>query len=126
MDQPGPAEAIRMLDLMLAFFADGGTWTRGTLNDGRGGRCLLGALQYVERECRLGGASAGFYLRDAIRSHPPTPEIALLSGLRFASSEHLFAAFNDSCRDFAELRAVIEDAHSVRRRISPAAYRRTQ
>jgi hypothetical protein len=37
MDQPDPAEAFRMLDLMLAFFGDGETWTHGTLSDGRGG-----------------------------------------------------------------------------------------
>jgi hypothetical protein len=37
MDQPDPAEAVRMLDLMLAFFGDGETWTHGTLSDGRGG-----------------------------------------------------------------------------------------
>jgi hypothetical protein len=35
MDQPDAAEAIRMLDLVLAFFGDGETWARGTLNDGR-------------------------------------------------------------------------------------------
>jgi hypothetical protein len=38
MDQPDPAEAVRTLDLMLAFFRDGEGWTRGTLNDGRGAR----------------------------------------------------------------------------------------
>ena len=39
-----PAQAVRMLDLLLAFFGDGEAWTRGTLHDGRGSRCLDGAL----------------------------------------------------------------------------------
>ena len=39
-----PAEAVRMLDLLLAFFGDGEAWTQGTLHDGRGSRCLDGAL----------------------------------------------------------------------------------
>ena len=110
MDQPDPAEVVRMLDLVLAFFGDGEGWTRGTLNDGRGGRCLLGALQYIECECRVGGASASRYLRDAIRRRPQTPEIALLSGYRLLPDGCLFAAFNDNCGNFAELRAVIADA----------------
>jgi len=46
MDYPDPAQAVRMLELMLAFFGNGERWSRGTLNDGRGGRCLLGALQF--------------------------------------------------------------------------------
>jgi len=110
MRQPDPAEAVRMLELMLAFFGDGEGWSRGTLNDGRGGRCLLGALQYIECECRVSGASAGAYLRDAIRCRPPTAHIALLSLYRLLPEGSLFAAFNDSCRNFAELRTVIADA----------------
>jgi len=110
MHQPDPAEAVRMLDLMLAFFGDGEGWSRGTLNDGRGGRCLLGALQYIECECRVSGASAGAYLRDAIRRRPPTAHSALLSLYRLLPDGYLFAAFNDSCGNFAELRAVIVEA----------------
>jgi hypothetical protein len=112
MDQPDPAEAVRMLDLMLAFFGDGEGWTRGTLNDGRGGRCLLGALQYIESEYRVSGASASFCLRAAIRRTPQTPKIALLSGYRIIPDGCLFAALNDSCGNLAELRAVIADARA--------------
>jgi hypothetical protein len=58
---------------MLAFFGIGEGWSQGTLNDGRGGRCLLGALDYTERECCVSGAGAGAYLRDAIRRKLDTP-----------------------------------------------------
>jgi hypothetical protein len=112
MDRPDPAEAVRMLDLMLAFLGDGEGWSQGTLNDGRGGRCLLGALGYIERECGVSGGPARAYLRDAIRRQPPTPVVALLSGYRLLPEGTLFATFNDSCRNFAELRAVIADARN--------------
>jgi hypothetical protein len=39
MPERDPAEAVRMLDLLLAFFGEGGErWARRTFNDGRGGR----------------------------------------------------------------------------------------
>jgi hypothetical protein len=113
MDQPDPAEAVRMLDLMLAFFGDGEGWSQGRLNDGRGGRCLLGALDTIERECGVSGAAAGAYLRDAIRRQPPTPLIALLADYRLRPEGTLFATFNDSCGNFVELRAVIADARDL-------------
>lgn len=112
MDQPDPAEAVRMLDLVLAFFGGGETWARRTTNDGRGGRCLLGALRYIESECRVSGASAGAYLRDAIRHPAPALEMTLLTGLRFLPDDDLFPIFNDTCSSFAVLRAVIADARN--------------
>jgi hypothetical protein len=42
---------------------------------------------------------------------PPTAQTALLSVYRLLPVGHLFPAFNDSCGNFAELRAVIVDAH---------------
>jgi hypothetical protein len=110
MDQPDPAEAVRMLDLMLAFFGDGEGWSRGTLNDGRARRCMLGALEYLERECRISGAAANPYLHDAIRRRSPTPMIALLAGYRLLPDGLLISAFNDGCGNFAEIRAVIAEA----------------
>jgi hypothetical protein len=47
------------------------------------------------------------------RCHPataPDPVVALLSGYRLLPKGTLFATFNDSCRNFAELRAVIAGA----------------
>ena len=60
-----------------------------------------------ECECRVSAASAGAYLRDAIAPNPP---IALLSGCRLLPDGRPFPAFNDSCGNFAVLRAVIVDA----------------
>ena len=68
MNQPDAAEAVRMLDLMLAFFGEGEGWSQATLNDGRGGRCLLGALDYLERECCVSGGPGR---RLSPRCHPP-------------------------------------------------------
>src|SRR5271154_1827821 len=34
-------KAVQLLDLMLAFFADDGHWTRGRYDDGNGGHCLV-------------------------------------------------------------------------------------
>jgi hypothetical protein len=113
MDQPDPAEAVRMLDLVLAFFGEGEGWSQGTFNDGRGGRCLLGALEYLERECRVSGAAAGVYLRDAIRCGSSTPIIALLSGYRLLPDGLLISVFNEGCTSFAELRAVIAAARAA-------------
>jgi hypothetical protein len=101
-----------LLDLLLAFFGDGETWARRTLNDGRGGRCLDGALQYIEREGRVSANPAAAYLRDAI-SHPaPALETFILSGLRFVPDADMFPIFNDTCPTFAVLRAVIADARA--------------
>jgi hypothetical protein len=54
------AEATEVLDLLLAFFADGVRWIRGRLHDRHGNRCLIGGLQqapprfadYVQRPQR--------------------------------------------------------------------------
>jgi hypothetical protein len=110
MDHPDPAEAVRMLDLILAFFGDGEGWTRGALNDGRGGRCLLGALQYIECECRVSGASAGAYPRDAIRHPAPGLEMTVLPGLGFLPDADFFPVVNDTSSSFVFLRAVIAEA----------------
>jgi hypothetical protein len=37
------AKAVRLLDLLLELFADDSHWTRGSYDDGNGGRCLVGA-----------------------------------------------------------------------------------
>jgi hypothetical protein len=58
----------------FSFFGDGEAWTRHTLSDGGGGRCLVGALEYIQRECRVSAAAANAYLRDAIRYPAPTLE----------------------------------------------------
>jgi hypothetical protein len=82
----------------------------GYSHDGRGGRCLIGALHYIQRECRVSGAAAKAYLCDAIRHPAPTLKNKVLSGLRFLPDVHLLPTFNDYSRNFGLIRAVIEDA----------------
>ena len=46
-------KAVQLLDLMLDFFADEVSWTRGRYDDGDGGHCLVGALLHLSRKHRL-------------------------------------------------------------------------
>jgi hypothetical protein len=75
---------------------------------------MPGALQYIERECRVSAAPAGAYLRDAISHQAPPLEMSVLSGLRFVPDADLFPTFNNTCPSFAVLRAVIADASDGR------------
>jgi hypothetical protein len=85
------AKAVQLLDLMLEFFADDGHWTRGSYDDGNGGRCLVGALLHLSREHRLPMAPVKALLQDAM----PRPGLPLVH-------------FNDTrCGSVAELRSVI-------------------
>jgi hypothetical protein len=85
------AKAVQLLDLMLAFFADDGRWTRGCYDDGKGGHCLVGALLHLSRKHRLPRAAAIALLQDAM----PRPGLPLVH-------------FNDTrCGNVAELRSVI-------------------
>ena len=91
------AQAVQLLDLMLAFFADDGRWTRGSYDDGNGGHCLVGALLHLGRKHRLPTAPAIVLLQDAM----PRPGLALVH-------------FNDTrCGSVAELRSVILKARRL-------------
>ena len=91
------AKAVRLLDLMLEFFADDAHWTRGCYDDGNGGHCLVGALLHLSREHRLPTAPAIALLQDAM----PRPGLPLVY-------------FNDTCcGSVAELRSVILKARSL-------------
>jgi hypothetical protein len=106
-------DAVRLLDLLLGFFADGARWIRGRYHDGDGGRCLLGAVDHLCREYRLASAGAVSFLAEAM----PRRGIALVY-------------FNDHhCSGVAELRRVIVKAHAlalgeVQRRREAAAVER--
>ena len=90
-------EAVQMLDLLLEFFADGAHWTRGAYNDGHGGRCLIGALDYLRREHHVSSDAAVCFLQEAM----PRRSFGLVY-------------FNDRrCRTFAELRSVIIRARAL-------------
>jgi hypothetical protein len=89
-----PNEAVQMLDLLLDFFADGAHWTRGRFDDGQGGRCLIGALGYLQRKHHVASSGAAYFLKEAM----PRRQLGLIY-------------FNDHrCRSFADLRSVILEA----------------
>ena len=91
------AQAVQLLDLMLAFFADDGRWTRGSYHDGNGGHCLVGALLHLSRKHRLPMAPAIALLQDAM----PRPGLPLVH-------------FNDTrCGSVAELRSIILKARRL-------------
>jgi hypothetical protein len=97
MPQTEIAKAVQLLDLMLEFFADDDHWTRGSYDDGNGGRCLVGALLHLGRKHRLPTASAIALLQDAM----PRPGLPLVH-------------FNDTgCGSVAELRSVIRKARGL-------------
>ena len=91
------AKAVKLLDLMLEFFADDGHWTRGSYDDGNGRHCLVGALLHLSRKHRLPAAPAIALLQDAM----PRPGLPLVH-------------FNDTrCGSIAELRSVIVKARRL-------------
>src|SRR5215471_16417320 len=91
------AKAVRLLDLMLEFFADDAHWTRGCYDDGNGGHCLVGALLHLSRKHHLPAAPAIALLQDAT----PRPGLPLVH-------------FNDSCcGSVAELRSIILKARRL-------------
>jgi hypothetical protein len=91
------AKAVKLLDLMLEFFADDGHWTRGCYDDGKGGHCLVGALLRLGRQHGLPTAPAIALLQDAM----PRPGLPLVH-------------FNDTrCGSAAELRSIILKARRI-------------
>ena len=130
MDARDPAEAVEVLDLLLKFFGDGERWVKGRLSDRRGNRCLIGALDFVSSHHGMKGDAAERYLADEI-----SPAVACddavgdcarfraslrraLSGGRYRISETVLrrdslSDFNDGCRDFSELRALILQARAA-------------
>jgi hypothetical protein len=61
-----PLLALQVLDLLLAFFADGAQWMHGEFRDGNGNRCLFDALHQLRRKHGIRGDGTGYYLRDAM------------------------------------------------------------
>jgi hypothetical protein len=87
-----------------------GPGTRSTTAEAAG--AWSGRSNTIQRECRVSAAAANAYLRDAIGYPAPTLENTVLSGLRFLPDVHLLPTFNDTCRTFPVLRAVIVDARA--------------
>jgi hypothetical protein len=130
MDVRGPAEAVEVLDLLLNFFGDGERWVKGRLSDRRGNRCLVGALDFVISHHGMKGEAAERYLADEISAVGGCNEVGVdcarfraslrqaLSGGRYRVSETVLCRdslsdFNDGCKDFAELRALILQARAA-------------
>jgi hypothetical protein len=133
MEARDPAEAAEILDQLLTFFGEGERWIKGRLSDRRGKCCLVGALDFVSGHYATRGEAAERYLADAIsdrrdhghRCHEDGVDYARLrAALRRAARGEWYQAseavlrrdsladFNDGCQDFAELRALIEQARA--------------
>src|SRR5262249_28275168 len=130
MDVSDPAEAVEVLDLLLKFFGNGERWVRGRLSDRRGNRCLVGALDFVSSHHGVKGDAAERYLENEIASASACNDASedcarfraglrrALSGGRYRVSETVLrrdglSDFNDRCKGFAELRALILQARAA-------------
>jgi hypothetical protein len=117
-----PAEAVEVMDLLLKFFGDGERWVKGRLSDRRGNRCLVGALDFVSSHHGMKGDGAERYLADEISAAGDCNNAGgdcarFRASLRYRVSETVLrrdtlSDFNDGCKDFAELRALILQAHA--------------
>ena len=125
-----PAEAIEVLDLLLKFFGNGERWVKGRLSDRRGNRCLVGALDFVSSHRAIKGDAAERYLADEVSAAAVCVDDSedsarfraslrrALSGGRYRISETVLrrdslSDFNDRCKEFAELRALIFQARAA-------------
>jgi hypothetical protein len=95
MAEAKTGDAVQFLDLLLDYFADGTRWNQGDLDDGRGRRCLVGAIHYLRRVHQVSSGAVESLLQEAL---PPC-------------YCHL-ASFNDRCANIAELRALIRNART--------------
>jgi hypothetical protein len=110
--------------------ATGERWVKGRLSDRRGNRCLVGALDFVSSHHTMNGDAAERYLADEISPVAACNAAAgdcarfraslrrALSGERYRVSETVLrrdslSDFNDGCRDFFELRALILQARAA-------------
>ena len=125
-----PTEAVELLDRLLRFFGDGERWVKGRLSDRRGNRCLVGALDFVSSHHAMKGDAAERYLANEISAAGDCNDASgdcarfraslrrALSGGRYQVSESVLrrdslSDFNDGCKDFAELRALILQARAA-------------
>jgi hypothetical protein len=129
MNERDPVEAVEILNLLLNFFGDGERWIKGRFSDRRGKCCLVGALDFVSGHRAIKGDAAERYLAAAIsdewgaRRHENGENYARLraalrravQGEGYRASEAVLrrdslSDFNDGCRNFAELQALIVHA----------------
>jgi len=125
-----PTEAVELLDRLLRFFGDGERWVKGRLSDRRGNRCLVGALDFVSSHHAMKSDAAERYLANEISAAGDCNDASgdcprfraslrrALSGGRYQVSESVLrrdslSDFNDGCKDFSELRALILQARAA-------------
>src|SRR5215469_5561962 len=125
-----PAEAVEILNLVLKFFGDGERWVKGRLSDRRGNRCLVGALDFISSHHTMKGDAAERYLAEEISAAGACNDAGqdcarfrdslrrALSGGRYRVNETILrrdslSDFNDGCKDFSELRALIFQARAA-------------
>jgi hypothetical protein len=97
MRQRDPAKAIAVLDLLTEFFGEvGHRWISGMSEDRYGGRCLVNAVHHVRTEAGISGDDTEHYLLRAIPAD--TADID---------------TFNDDCRSYDEISAVIVAARAI-------------
>jgi hypothetical protein len=97
-DADSAAKAVDMLDLLLEFFEGGKYWMKYDFIDDEENRCLIGAMRFIRTAHNLHGAPARHYLLRAM-----TP-LDRRWGLMW---------FNDGCRRFAEIAALIRKARQL-------------
>jgi hypothetical protein len=109
MPKRNPAKAIQMLDMLLEFFGEEGQrWITGEWHDDHGNRCLASAMAHLRAVMKLRGDTAGDYLRAAI----PPDSVLLPRGVLLVSYGPI-EDFNDDCRSYEEIRAVILKARDL-------------
>jgi hypothetical protein len=98
--------AVLMLDYLLEFFGTGEAWYKYDYTGPNGSRCLVQAMQDVNRRHRLKGHNARAYILRAVQ------ETTSYRGL---------IAFNNSCDSYAELEAVLWRARELAARANAYA-----
>lgn len=96
MTEAQTSKPVRLLDLLLDFFADDERWIQGHYRDAAGRRCLVGAVMHFSAEHRL----------------PKTPVMSLLEAA-LPQRQLGLIPFNDQhCRSAADLRRLIRKARA--------------
>ncbi len=91
MPEAETGKAVRLLDLLLGFFADDQHWTRHAFDDGAGRHCLVGAVRHLSARYRL----------------PARPVLSLLEAALPERQLGLIRYNDDRCLSAAELRSII-------------------
>ena len=96
------AKAVAMIDALLAFFDCGQNWLQAAFHEGDQ-RCLISAMAHIRH-------------RDKLNRDPTSQYIKLAAALSLPPSLHhpnSVMAINNSCRDYQQLAAILEQARSL-------------